>query len=90
MCFKKRTNLTLVYILIRSCVSTHIIALFVYENGHLCITATPLGSSFRIALYISQVLIFGWRGGRDPYVLECDICFLLDIPYGPDSWDFFP
>lgn len=68
--FKKRTSLTLVYILIRSYVSTHIIALFVYENGHVCITATPLGSSFRIALYIRKVLIFGWRGSHDPYVLE--------------------
>lgn len=92
LCFKKRTSLTLVYILIRSCVSTHIIALFVYGNGHVCITATPLGGSFRIALYIRQVLIFGRRGSRDPCVLDYDICFLLYIPYGPDSglWDFFP
>lgn len=92
LCFKKRTGLTLVYILIRSCVSTHIIALFVYENGHVCITVTPLGSSFRIALYIRQVLIFGQRGVHDPFVLEYDICFLLYTPYGPDSgpWDFFP
>lgn len=49
------------YILIRNCVSTHVIALFVYENVHVCITITPLGNSFGIALYIRQVLIFGWR-----------------------------
>lgn len=81
------------YILIRSCVSTDIIALFVYENGHVCITATPLGSSFRIALYIRKVLIFGWRGSHDPYVLEYDICFLLYV-YSIWPWlrpmEFFP
>lgn len=93
LCFKKRTSLTLVYILIRNCVSTHIIALFVYENIHVCITVTPLGSSFRIALYIRQVLIFGWR---EVMTLMClsmiSVSCCIFIPCGPDSgpWDFFP
>lgn len=74
--FKKRTSLTLVYVLIGNCVSTRIFAIFVYENGHARITATPFGSSFRIAMYIGHILMFWGRGSHNPYVNEYDIWFL--------------
>jgi len=74
LCFKK--SLTLMSVLMGNCVSTCVIAVLVYENGHACIAAIPFGSSFRIAMCSSHVLIFWGGGGHNPYMNEYNIWFL--------------
>lgn len=71
--------------------STCPIAIFVYENGHACVTARPFDSSFRIAICISHISIFWGKGSHNLYVRGCDMWFLEYIPFGLEAAprDFF-